>query len=421
MRIYYWTTSQAKLAKKVLVSVKICYVAIDVGIPYYRGASIHVYQTSKFLAKAGHEVHVISRRYLRQQQEYEMIDGFHVHRIYRGILGPIPFSSYSSEDSYSLKSTVLKILGKATYRFYLSSVYLFYAASYVARVIRDHNLEAVLERETSMGAGMLASMITNRPMVLEINGPEFSTYSVKYAQRIIAYPGLQERLVKMGVTKDKILNLFAPVDSTLFKPDPKLGTRMKQKLGLREAPIVGYVGIFAPWHGIETLLKASKIVIRSVPETRFVMIGPYNQQWFEKARNQGISNSFLFVGPVDHESVPQYINASDVMVAPFNPSKSSVTKDGPYTFIPFKIMEYMSCGKPVISTDVGSIPTIIKDGRTGILVEPGNEFDLAGAILKLLRNPNLADQIGRKARSSISKRFSWENYVDLLMKAFNRT
>ncbi len=412
------STALRSLSRRRLVPVKIFYVAVDVGIPYYRGASVHVHQSSKHLTEYGYEVHVLCRRYSRQQQEHEVIDGFHVHRIYRGILGPVPFSSYKGKRHSFSKMGALRTFGKAAYRLYLRSVYSLYAAIHAIKIIQNYDLDVILERETSFGCGTLASIITGRPLVLEINGPEFSVLSVKHAKKIVAYPRLKKRLLQMGVPKDRILELFAAVDSNLFRPDSKLGARIKKKLGLGKAPVVGYVGIFAPWHGTETLYKASKIVLESMPETVFLMVGPYAQDSVKRVRKLGIENSFLFVGPVDHKLIPGYINASNVMVAPFDPSKSSLTKYLDFTFFPFKILEYMSCGKPLVSTNCGMIPEIVHDGSSAFLIEPGDENALAGAILNLLRNPRLAEEMGRRAREAMMNKYSWENYSAYLTNIF---
>ena len=395
--------------------MRICYVAPDVVVPYHRGASIHVHQVSKALAKRGHEVHVVCRRYSSQQREHEVIDGFQVHRIYRGILGPIPYSSYSSVHTHIPKVEVIKILRETAYRLYLHSVYLIFAVLYTVWIIQRNHTEVVLERETAEGCGALASIITGRPLVLEINGPRFSSFSAKQATKIMAYPRLHRKILQIGVPKDRIIELFAAVEPNLFKPNLELGSYMRKELDLGEVPVVGYVGIFAPWHGIETLLKASKRILKLIPETRFLMVGPYSQQWLKRTRDLKIADSFLFIGPVDYDRVPRYINASDVMVAPFNPSKSKLTRNGGFTFIPFKIIEYMSCGKPVVSTRSGDIPSILRDGLYGIIVEPGDETGLAKAILKLLRNPSLAKEMGRRGRDSLSDKYTWCRYADYLI------
>lgn len=312
----------------------------------------------------------------------------------------------------------LRIFGKAAYRLYLRSVYSLYATIYAIKVIKNYDLDVILERETSFGCGALASIITGKPLVLEINGPEFSAFSAKHAKKVLAYSKLHERLIQMGVPRDDVIELFAAVDSNLFKPDSRLGVGIRKKLGLEKTPVVGYVGVFAPWHGIETLIQASRIVLESMPETKFVMIGPYWQDSFERVKELGIASSFLFVGPVDYKLVPGYINSSNVMVAPFNPGESDLTVSKGFTFFPYKILEYMSCGKPLVSTRCGAIPTIINDGTTGLLVEPGDGNGLAEAILKLLREPSLAEEIGRRGRDTLLDRYSWEKYRDSLIDIF---
>jgi len=165
-------------------NVKICYVAVDVVVPHFRGASTHVYEVAKHLTQLGHEVHIISRRIGRVQLSYEVLDGVHIHRIYRGIIAPLPFSSYLQLETGGEKNQGLI---QKLYESYLFTINMLYAGVIASRIITKHNLEVIIERETSFGAGAIASVIVNKPMILELIGPRFSKLSFKRARKILAY------------------------------------------------------------------------------------------------------------------------------------------------------------------------------------------------------------------------------------------
>jgi len=392
--------------------LKVCVVAVDVGIPGYRGASVHVYEVSRMLAERGHEVHVVCRRYSADLPEHEVLGGFHVHRIYRGILAPVPFSSYGYKRRFRSVGHPLRSVVRFLYRIYLRSVYLLYASLYTMNVVKEYDLDVILERETSLGCGALASILSGKPMVLEINGPVYSSLSLSRASKIFAYPQVCRKLIERGI--------FAAVDTDIFRPDPGMGCKIRDKYGLGDDPVVGYVGIFAAWHGVRELLEASQIVVREIPSAKFLLVGPYHHDWERRVEGKKISDSLIFVGPVPHESVPEYINAADVLVAPFNPTGADLTKKT-YPFIPFKILEYMACAKPVVSTSVGQIPQIIKHGESGVLVPPGDSAALANGILMLLKNPRRGKRMGEKARADILDRYSWRNYYATLIEIFRES
>lgn len=377
--------------------MRICYVATDVVVPHHRGASTHVYEVAKNLALLGHEVHVISRRMTWSQPPHEVIRGFHVHRLFRGILAPTPYSVY---DAPRAKSTGRPSLPENAYAIYLRTIHMLYAAAISTRLIARNRLDIVLERETSWGSGALAATITARPVVLEIIGPRYSGISVRRAVKILVYTDSVAPALK---TKKVVVP--AGADTDLFKPRAD-GEEIRKLHNLTGKTVVGYVGTFAEWHGVRDLIEASKAVLKRAPTTRFLMVGPYYETAERLVEEAGLSEAFVFTGPVPYQTVPRYINASDVLVAPYNP----VSK-GEFTFFPLKIVEYMACRKAVVATAVGVIPSLVKDRENGLLVKPGDPTELAQAIVRLLTDRDLAENLGRKARSTVQEEYSWRSFA----------
>ncbi|MBO3810072.1 MAG: glycosyltransferase family 4 protein [Candidatus Brockarchaeota archaeon] len=396
--------------------MKICYVAVDVAVPHFRGASTHVYELARNLIRLGHDVHLVSRRICVEQNSFEELDGIRVRRVYRGIFFSSPVSEYL-QVGRQRKTGFLDLV----YRAYLFTVYALYAGIVAANLVRRNNLDIIVERETSFGAGAIASMLTGRPMVLELVGPRCSILSVKRASRVLAYT---ESMLPESVPRSRVVIVAAAVDTDLFKPDEEQGRIVREKYGLGSSTVVGYVGTFQTWHGVEELILASKAVLEKHPEVRFLMVGPYYEQMENLARRLGVSNAYTFTGPVSYRDVPKYINAADILVAPYNPEKSELRKR--YGIgSPLKVLEYMSCAKPLVTTSLKPITDVVQDEVNGLLVPPGDVEALKDALIRLIEDKDLAREMGERARRRVLGKYSWlalaKQFENVLSEAIRET
>jgi len=387
--------------------LKICYVAVDVAIPHFRGASTHVYEVAKHLSECGHEVHVVSRRIGFNQSSYEFLSDFHVHRMFRGVLNPLPSSSY-----VKLEESMEKPMGFVSrlYEAYLFTIFALVAGLTVARIVKKYGLDAIIERETSFGAGAISSILTGRPVILEIIGPRYSRLSIWKAKKILAYTKL---MLRNFVPSKKLVFVTAAVDEKKFRPDWAERESLREKMHLSNLVVVGYVGTFAKWHGIEELIDASERVLKEFPNVRFLMVGPYYEQAKHLVELHGISNAYTFTGAVPYSEVARYVNAADILVAPYNPAKSELRRKYGIGF-PLKVFEYMACGKPVITTSVEPITQVLKNGKTGILVAPGEVEALARSLINLIHNSEFAASIGKAARQEVVENYSWRRFAEFL-------
>jgi len=212
--------------------MNICYVAPDVAVPHYRGASTHVYEVSKNLTERGHHVSVVSRKVKRSQPRWERIDGFETYRTYQGVAFEPPMSSYRASHTDREDLSTLQRL----YFFYLGSYRAFQLGAEVATLMSGRGIDVVLERETAFGAGAVSSSLLGVPMVLEMIGPRVSPMSLKRASKVLAYSA---RMAGGRVPKEKLELVPAGVDTDRFAPDPKGGARVRGDLNLRDEFVVG--------------------------------------------------------------------------------------------------------------------------------------------------------------------------------------
>lgn len=368
---------------------------------------MHVLELGQNLSALGHGVHIISRRVRSSEPASEEIGGVTVHRVYRWILRPERKSSFTASSSEINKSKIVDQI----YYAYLVTLFSAYVCLVSVWIINKYKLDLVIERETSFGAGALASLLTGKPMILEIIGPRYSKLSAVHSKTIFYYT---ESMLRDWVDREKCVSVPAGVNLSLFHKDDLMRQSCRAKLGFGSKDMVlGYVGTFQTWHGIETLLTTLQSLQTKVPSVRSLMVGPSYETYETMARKMGVDQLCKFTGPVDYQEVPAYINACDVMLALYDPSRDPIRKKYGIGW-PIKILEYMACGKPVISTKVEPIDRIIVDESFGSLVEPGRPAELAETIEELLANPHKLGQMGAKGKALVESRYSWSAVAKMM-------
>ena len=182
---------------------------------------------------------------------------------------------------------------------------------------------------------------------------------------------------------------------------------VRRELGIAaDAPLIGTVARVAPQKDYPTLVKAARRVLDQYPDVRFLVAGDYsepaNRAHYEEVRRSleahDVSDAFVFTG--QREDVLRLLTAVDVFVL-------STHKEG----LPLVILEAMSCGKPVVATDVDGIPEIVEHDETGLLFAHENDGQLATYILGLLRDRSVAQRLGEAGRQLVRTRFTREQFA----------
>lgn len=332
------------------------------------------------------------------QLSTEDINGVIFHRFYRGIVGQVPLSKYSWRLGGERGRD--RLVGLA-YRTYLQTVNAAYISAEAGRVIRLHTLDGVIERETAFGAGAIAARMTHRPMLLEVIGPRCSPLSLYQCFKLLAY---NARMVPPAVRK-KTIYVEAAANTSLFKRDNWAREAIREKYALGDSIVVGYVGTFQSFHGIGDLVRAAGLIIKQMPGVKFLLVGPYSQEVKRLADELGASHALIFVGPVRYEQVPSYINACDILVAPYNTKNSERKEAGIGS--PLKVLEYMSVGKPTIGSALPQVAAIISHLKTGMLFPEGDVRALSDAVLELASNRDLRESLGNAAMKQVREKYTW--------------
>lgn len=177
------------------------------------------------------------------------------------------------------------------------------------------------------------------------------------------------------------------------------------------APVVGIVAMLRPEKGHDTFLKAACEVLKQVRETHFLIVGegPERPRLEELTKELGIESQVHFLGA--RQDVPELLRLFDVAVLSSRPVVETLSN---------AVLEYMAASKPVVATRVGSLPEQIEEGKTGFLVEPGNEEQMAKRIVTLLQDPSLASRMGEAGREKVRRQYTIEQMVHQTEDLFDR-
>lgn len=164
-------------------------------------------------------------------------------------------------------------------------------------------------------------------------------------------------------------------------------------------PNILFVGRLEKRKGFRYLIRAFPYIVQAFPDARLIVAGAYSKEdkepFVRYARMHHL-NSVKFVGLVSHKELPRYYKTCDVFCAPSIGFES----------FGIVLLEAMAAGKPIVASDIPGYRCVLEDGQEGILVEPENERALAKAIIKLLQDPALRQEMGERGRRKAA-RYDW--------------
>ncbi|MFA9460960.1 glycosyltransferase family 4 protein [Thiohalorhabdus sp. Cl-TMA] len=268
-------------------------------------------------------------------------------------------------------------------------------------------------------SGRLAAALFRVPFILEVNAPlseemqehgglvlrglarRTENWLCRSATRtVVVSSAMREVFTRRGLPEERFLVIPNAVDRARFHPGVD-GAPVRRELGLGARFTVGFVGWIRPWHGVADLLEAFALLVRKKPEAVLLLVGdgPAVPELRERAEALGLAEQVIFTGAVAREAVPGYVGAMDVAVQPNVTSYAS----------PIKLFEYLAAGRAVVAPNRPNITEVVREGREGLLFQPGNVEQLAGQLSRLALDGDLRRELARKAANTVEERgFFWE-------------
>jgi glycosyltransferase involved in cell wall biosynthesis len=312
-------------------------------------------------------------------------------------------------------------------------------------VLYDWRVGSQLQRRLARGAydavyeryslfhicGVRAGRRYGLPVILEVNGTahEMAEYfGLRLKRRalrvedaalamadaiVVVSQALQSELAEAGVPRGKLEILPNGVDATAF-PQHLDGIGVRQRYNLGHGPVVGFVGSFAPWHDLATLIQAFELICHH-HDARLLIIGDGDTRPALEAevRQRGLESRVTFVGSLPHHLVPEHLAAMDVAVAPYPRIER-------FHFSPMKVFEYMAAGRAVVTVALGELNRLMSGEERALFYEPGDVASLGRAIDALLTNHALRSRLGRNGREWVLRERSWTGNARRIVEIFQR-
>lgn len=220
--------------------------------------------------------------------------------------------------------------------------------------------------------------------------------------------GLRRDLVARGTAPERITVVPNGVDLALFGTPPEPEMDLAQELGLldargQRAPVVGFIGSFYDYEGLDVLIDAMALLVRYHPDAKLLLVGggPCEDALRRQAEASPAAKAIRFVGRVPHDQVERYYALTDILAFP---RKHSRLTD---LVTPLKPLETMAQGKIVCASDVGGHRELIEDGVTGSLFAPDDAQACAGALASLLTHQQRWPALREAGRRHVEQHHDW--------------
>ena len=214
-----------------------------------------------------------------------------------------------------------------------------------------------------------------------------------------------ELLLFTHLPENRVRIIHAGVDTDKFKKYKNV-PELKIKFGIKpEAYVVGNIARRSTVKGHDVFFKSAQIIHNEIKDVIFVTAGVDDtisvEDLTEMAKQAGVLEKTRILGYVDR--VEELINCFDVGVV----SSVGSEKHSRIT------LEYMACGVPVVGSDIGNIPELVRDGETGFIVKPKDFVGMADAVIRLLKDKELREVFGYNARKLVEQKFSIKSFAEI--------
>jgi len=255
----------------------------------------------------------------------------------------------------------------------------------------------------------LPPLVASRRVDFHIKGNALSRWKYRQVDCFVcASDAIRQMLISDGIPADRAVTVYEGIDLGRVAAAPPVNLHAELWLP-HDAPIVGNVAALVPHKGQRHLVEAAAIVVKSVPDARFVIavegeLRPMLERQIKEHRLE--KHVFLAGFRPDILSVHK---AFDIFVM------SSVSEG-----LGTSLLDAMACAKPVVATTAGGMPEVVMDGETGLLVPPRDHEAMASALVRLLRDRPLRVRMGEAGEARVRARFSSDRMVQDTLEVYQR-
>lgn len=299
--------------------------------------------------------------------------------------------------------------------------------------IRKRRPDLIYERYSlNTFCGIWAGRRFGIPIVLEVNAPlsleqqrlgkltfkALAAFSERWicsnaTRTVVVSEQMKEILIREGVKGEKLAVIPNGINPKEFHPEIS-GEEVRRRYGLEGKIVIGFVGWFRPWHGLEMLLEIMSEERLADQSVRLLLVGdgPAFPDLHAYAKGHDLLSAVVFTGPVKRREMGAHIAAMDIAV---QPSANEYA-------CPMKIFEYMGMGKCIVAPDQANLREILEDRMNAFLFRPADRAHLKSVLLNAIRDREGRRSMGARAYSTIDRRrYLWsanaEKTLDLVFGA----
>lgn len=228
--------------------------------------------------------------------------------------------------------------------------------------------------------------------------------------------GLRKDIVGRGIPADKVTVIPNAVDIEGFQLSGEPDAALKSRLSLDGTTVIGFIGSFYAYEGLDLLLDAFPAMLAKRPELRVLLVGggPQEANLKAQAERLGVANKVIFTGRVPHGEVSRYYDLIDLLAYPRHSMRLTEL------VTPLKPLEAMAQGRIFIASDVGGHKELIRDGETGRLFRAGSATALAEVAEEMLSQRDLWPAYRTAGRDFVEQVRNWRNSVANYKPAYGR-
>lgn len=369
------------------------------------GIARHVEELYPELVKLGHEIHLITVEF-GQAPHFEIVDGVHVHRV------AVP----KHEDFFQWITAMNQSMGQHGGKLMLEEGGF--------DVIHGHDwlvADAAIALKHHFRTPMVATIHATEhgrhsgifnPIQQSVHGKE--KLMVHEAWRVIVCTNFMRREVELTLCTpwDKIDVVYNGIRREKKQLDPEFDYwQFRRKFALDDEKIVYYVGRMTHEKGVAGLIAAAPMILHEMNQrVKFVFVGGgHTEHLKQQAKSLGIWDRCYFAGFMPDEDLDRFQTIADCAVFPS-------------LYEPFGIvaLESFAARVPVVVSDAGGFPEVVRHGRTGIVTWVNNSESIAWGILEVLKRPEFARSLVNNAYEDLSRRFDWCKLAQQTEAVFGR-
>lgn len=226
---------------------------------------------------------------------------------------------------------------------------------------------------------------------------------------------LKSEVQSRGVGEEKIVLVPNGVDVRKFVPGAP-DAELRQRMGLERKLVVGYIGSFFYYEGLDLLVRAFIGLAREFPSLVLLLVGDGEMMpsLRRMAAQAGVAEKIVFTGRIPYEDVMAIYRLFDVMVLPRRDTRET------RLVTPLKPLEIMSMARPLLASDIGGHREIVQDGVNGLLFPSEDVQALETGIVALLKNENLRLDLGRRSRQWVEINRDWKMLAGRYKRMYQR-